>query len=93
MVLFKGEFLDILAVSCDSFNEETNRQIGRHQSGKGNLQCLQNVRDWCKKYHVAFKINTVVNTYNVDEDMNQSIRELAPVRWKVRNICNEIATD
>lgn len=78
-----GEFLDIMAVSCDSFNEEKNRQIGRHQSGKGNLKCLQNIRDWCRKYHVAFKINTVVNVYNVGEDMNENIRELAPVRWKV----------
>ena len=70
-------------MSCDSFNEEKNRQIGRHQSGKGNLKCLQNIRDWCRKYHVAFKINTVVNVYNVGEDMNDNIRELAPVRWKV----------
>ena len=72
-----------MAVSCDSFNEDTNSQIGRHQAGKGNLKCLQNVRDWCRKYHVAFKINTVVNVYNVDEDMNENIQELAPIRWKV----------
>lgn len=78
-----GEFLDIMAVSCDSFDEEKNRQIGRHQSGKGNLKCLQNIRDWCKQYHVAFKINTVVNTFNVDEDMTERIEELAPIRWKV----------
>lgn len=82
-----------MAVSCDSFNEEKNRQIGRHQSGKGNLKCLRNVRDWCRKYHVAFKINTVVNVYNVDEDMNDNIQELAPVRWKVSNIFREIVTD
>ena len=74
-----------MAVSCDSFNEEKNYQIGRHQSGKGNLKCLQNVRDWCRKYQVAFKINTVVNVYNVGEDMNENIRELDPVRWKVSN--------
>ena len=72
-----------MAVSCDSFDEEKNRQIGRHQSGKGNLKCLQNIRDWCKQYHVAFKINTVVNTFNVDEDMTERIEELAPIRWKV----------
>lgn len=72
-----------MAVSCDSFNEDTNSQIGRHQAGKGNLKCLQNVRDWCRKYHVAFKINTVVNVYNVDEDMNENIQKLAPIRWKV----------
>ena len=78
-----GEFLDIMAVSCDSFDEETNRLIGRYQTGKDHLRCLRNVRDWCRQYHVAFKINTVVNTYNVDEDMSHNIRELAPVRWKV----------
>ena len=78
-----GEFLDIMAVSCDSFNEETNRLIGRHQHGKDHLRCLENVRDWCRKYHVAFKINTVVNTYNVGEDMRENITRLAPIRWKV----------
>ena len=72
-----------MAVSCDSFNEETNRLIGRHQHGKDHLRCLENVRDWCRKYHVAFKINTVVNTYNVDEDMRENIKRLAPIRWKV----------
>lgn len=82
-MLFLGEFLDILAVSCDSFNEETNLQIGRHQNGKDHLRSLSNARDWCRKYHVAFKINTVVNSFNVEEDMNHKIQELAPVRWKV----------
>ena len=78
-----GAFLDIMAVSCDSFNEETNRLIGRHQHGKDHLRCLENVRDWCRKYHVAFKINTVVNTYNVGEEMRENITRLAPIRWKV----------
>ena len=32
---------------------------------------------------MAFKINTVVNTYNVDEDMRENIKRLAPIRWKV----------
>lgn len=72
-----------MAVSCDSFNEETIRLIGRHQHGKDHLRCLENVRDWCRKYHVAFKINTVVNTYNVGEDMRENIKRLAPIRWKV----------
>lgn len=83
ILVFSGEFLDILAVSCDSFNEETNRHIGRHQTGKDHLRCLKNARDWCRKYHVAFKVNTVVNKHNFHEDMNHNIRELAPIRWKV----------
>nr|CAL36990.1 viperine-like protein [Suberites domuncula] len=78
-----GEFLDILAISCDSFDEPTNRVIGRHQNKKHHLSSLTCVRDWCKEYRVAFKINTVVNTHNCDEDMSQEILDLDPVRWKV----------
>jgi len=41
------------------------------------------IREWCREYNVVFKLNSVINSYNVDEDMVQSIKELAPKRWKV----------
>ncbi|XP_067650380.1 S-adenosylmethionine-dependent nucleotide dehydratase RSAD2-like [Haliotis asinina] len=78
-----GEYLDILAVSCDSFDPETNQLIGRQQGGKSHLNSLLRVRDWCYKYKVAFKLNTVVNTYNKDEDMTGYVTALKPCRWKV----------
>uniref|UniRef100_A0A671KHS6 S-adenosylmethionine-dependent nucleotide dehydratase RSAD2 n=1 Tax=Sinocyclocheilus anshuiensis TaxID=1608454 RepID=A0A671KHS6_9TELE len=78
-----GDYLDILAVSCDSFNEDTNKVIGRGQGRKSHLDKLHKVRDWCRDYKVAFKINSVINTYNVDEDMTEQITALNPVRWKV----------
>lgn len=80
-----GKYLDILAVSCDSFDPETNRLIGRcsNSTKKDHLESLYRVRDWCQKYEVAFKINTVVNVHNKNEDMNACISELAPCRWKV----------
>ena len=75
-----GKYLDILAVSCDSFDENTNLVIGR---GKGeHITQLENVSKWCKKYNVMFKLNTVVNKYNFNEDMNQEIARLQPIRWK-----------
>lgn len=75
-----GKWLDILAVSCDSFDENTNVVIGR---GTGNhLPQLTNVANWCRTYGVMFKINTVVNKYNWDEDMNSQIAQLSPIRWK-----------
>jgi radical S-adenosyl methionine domain-containing protein 2 len=75
-----GRFIDIMAVSCDSFDETTNVKIGR---GTGNhVQHLQRLSVLCRQYGVKFKINTVVNRYNVNEDMNASIRQLAPFRWK-----------
>ncbi|KAL6477941.1 hypothetical protein MHYP_G00137760 [Metynnis hypsauchen] len=78
-----GEYLDILAISCDSFDEETNRAIGRTQGRKSHLDNLYKVRNWCRMYKVAFKINSVINTFNVHEDMIEHIASLNPVRWKV----------
>ncbi len=60
-----------------------NRKIGRHSKGKSHLETLLRVRDWCEKYHVLFKINSVINAYNVDEDMSDHIVKLNPVRWKI----------
>ena len=61
-----GEFLDILAISCDSFQEATNMLIGR---GEGNhLEKLENIHQWCRRYKVLFKINSVINKHNVKED-------------------------
>lgn len=78
-----GQYLDILAISCDSFNEETNRAIGRGQGNKNHVEKLMKIRSWCHQYKVAFKINTVVNTYNTDEDMTEWMLKLNPIRWKV----------
>lgn len=76
-----GQHLDILAVSCDSFNEATNIKIGR---GNGNnVAELRNIEKWLRKYGIMFKLNTVVCQYNKDEDMAAQVAELNPVRWKV----------
>ncbi|XP_058934768.1 S-adenosylmethionine-dependent nucleotide dehydratase RSAD2 [Kogia breviceps] len=78
-----GEYLDILAISCDSFDEQVNVLIGRGQGNKNHVENLQKLRTWCKDYRVAFKINSVINRFNVDEDMKEQIKALNPIRWKV----------
>lgn len=78
-----GEWLDILAVSCDSFDEATNRAIGRHSPRHHHLDKLYQISDWCARYRVAFKINSVINTHNWQEDMSAQILDLRPCRWKV----------
>lgn len=78
-----GYYLDIMAVSCDSFDEEVNKKIGRYAKGKKHLETLRLVRQWCEEYGVLFKVNTVVNTYNVNDNMVDEINELNPIRWKV----------
>lgn len=79
-----GEYLDILAISCDSFDEQVNVLIGRGQGNKNHVENLHKLRTWCKDYRVAFKINSVINRFNVDEDMTEHIKALNPIRWKVR---------
>ncbi|KAA6412686.1 MAG: IFN-inducible and antiviral [Lasallia pustulata] len=75
-----GQYIDIMAVSCDSFDETTNVKIGR---GTGShLKKFQQLCRTCKEYGVMFKVNTVVNRYNFQEDMNSAIQEIGPVRWK-----------
>lgn len=78
-----GDYLDILAISCDSFDEATNQLIGRAQGRKSHVDNLYKIRNWCQQFKVAFKINSVINTFNVDEDMVEPIMQLNPVRWKV----------
>lgn len=76
-----GRYLDILAVSCDSFDEQTNIKIGR---GNGdNVKQLFQLRDWCKEFGIKFKLNTVVCRYNVSENMVLQVAKLEPFRWKV----------
>jgi radical S-adenosyl methionine domain-containing protein 2 len=75
-----GQYIDVLAVSCDSFNEQTNIAIGR---GDGdNVTQLFKIRDWCRAFNIKFKLNTVVNRLNFKEDMVTNIEKLQPFRWK-----------
>lgn len=76
------QWLDILAVSCDSFDPETNKRIGRGVDGR-NIARLFQIAGWCKAHGVKFKLNTVVNIHNWNEDMTENIQKLAPFRWKV----------
>lgn len=75
-----GEYLDIMAVSCDSFDEATNTKVGR---GVGNhLKTVVSLSQKCKEHGIMLKINTVVNRYNFHEDMNAAIEKIQPFRWK-----------
>lgn len=75
-----GQHIDIIAVSCDSFNEQTNIDIGR---GSGdNVPKLFQIAAWCRAAGIKFKLNTVVCRPNHTEDMNAVVARLQPFRWK-----------
>ncbi|KAK1983666.1 hypothetical protein LZ30DRAFT_748468 [Colletotrichum cereale] len=83
-----GQFLDILAISCDSFVQQTNDAIGRTEDKQAptnadHVTQVFRIAEWCRSYGIMFKLNTVVNIHNWDEDMTAPIAALAPFRWKV----------
>ena len=81
-----GQFIDILAVSCDSFDDDINTVIGRRPRNKqrsNQTQVLSRVVEMCRAVGVDVKINTVVTANNWEEDACDAIRELQPKRWKV----------
>lgn len=78
-----GKWLDILAISCDSFNPETLRKIGRGAPRKDHLKQLLKIRELCRRHNVAFKINTVCCETNKTENLTEHIQSLDPVRWKI----------
>ncbi|CAG8973642.1 hypothetical protein HYALB_00002208 [Hymenoscyphus albidus] len=55
-------FIDILAISCDSFDPNTNIQIGRGKDGD-NIKTLTKIAGWCRELGIKFKINTVVSPF------------------------------
>jgi len=79
-----AKYVDVLGVSVDSFDKATNAAIGRGGDAEnGHVKRMLRVRDECSKHNVRFKLNTVVNSLNWKEDMNEQIEALDPYRWKV----------
>ena len=69
-----------MAVSCDSFDERTNVK-GAHGTGK-HMQKVKRLARMCETHDVLYKVNTVVNIHNFEEDMNTAIKKINPKCWK-----------
>ena len=79
-----SSYIDWIALSVDSSNEETQYKLGR---GTGNN--IQKIKEIVKVIHgvgIKLKINTVVTSLNWEEEMSNLIGELTPDRWKVFQI-------
>ena len=75
----KGQ-LDWIGLSIDSLNDETNTKIGRISKHNPNYYELVSR---IKMHGFKLKINTVVNRFNEDENMQDFINMANPLRWKV----------
>lgn len=80
--------LDWVALSIDSASEATHLALGRAEQGRTPI-CPAHYRDLARRLHAAgvrLKVNTVVTSLTMDEDMTAFIRALAPERWKVLRV-------
>lgn len=80
-------YLDILAMSIDSIEEQSNIASGRNQKGVViQKEHFKNIAMACHRHNVQLKINTVVSQFNHQETVTEFINELNPFRWKVMQV-------
>lgn len=81
-------YLDWIALSVDSLEDESNIKIGRSITGKKPLSkaYYYDLVDTIKKYGYGLKINTVVNKVNYKDDLTDFIEYANPQRWKVLQV-------
>lgn len=82
------KYLDWIAISIDSLNEEKNIKIGRAITGKKPLSndFYYDLINMIHKYNYGLKINTVVNKINYKDNLSTFIDFAKPKRWKVLQV-------
>lgn len=77
-------YLDILAISVDSVNPNTNLIAGCNDSGITlTTDKIKDISTACRIFGVSLKINTVVSQFNFNEKLTDFINEIKPFRWKI----------
>ena len=77
--------LDIIALSIDSVDSETQRKIGRVEKGKTliDAQRYLSLSEVIRERRIRLKVNTVVSSANYTEDFRSFIMDMQPERWKI----------
>lgn len=80
-------YLDIIGLSIDSIDDETNIKSGRSQAGKViKTEHIIEIANACKIFGVHLKVNTVVSRYNQHETLTNLINTIRPFRWKILQV-------
>lgn len=82
-----SSYLNILALSVDSIDDNTNLKSGRNEKGKViPKEKLLEIAEVCHIYGIHFKVNTVVFKLNKLEYLTDFVNQLKPFRWKVLQV-------
>ena len=84
-IALMAPYLDILTLSIDSDNPDTNRNSGRCKKNNeiASRAHFISIAVECRKRNIAIKINTVVSKFNISETLTNLINEIRPFRWKI----------
>ena len=81
--------LDWLGLSIDAPDDEIHAKMGRGRKGEIAVgkskhldRCLE-VWEMGKILGFGLKLNTMVNSQNINSDMSDLVRRLSPTRWKI----------
>jgi len=78
------QLIDMIGISIDSLDENTNYKIGRVWNKKPlNYLFYNNFINMIKSTNINLKINTVVSLLNKEENFSDFINTSNPERWKV----------
>jgi radical S-adenosyl methionine domain-containing protein 2 len=82
----KGD-LDWITLSIDSASDETHRRLGRAVNGKAiTLADYALMATWTQLAGMRLKVNTVVTSVNMGEDLSNLIAAIRPERWKILQV-------
>lgn len=76
--------LDWITLSIDTIDSKNQIKIGRETKGKyiSENDFLEKVK-LIKNHNIRFKLNTVVNSVNRNENLIEFVKKIKPERWKI----------
>ncbi|PSW18885.1 radical SAM protein [Photobacterium swingsii] len=82
--------MSMIGISYDSANQACQQQIGRNTRSGSVItpRQLSNISHLIRKHapKTELKINTVVNQFNINEDLSSLISEVKPDKWKLLQV-------
>ena len=76
--------LDILTLSVDSTDPATSARIGRSRKNSTKpAPDYESIATEATRLGIRVKINTVVNRFNVTENLGTALLRFMPIRWKI----------
>ena len=88
-LLRMSSYLDWLGLSIDASNDKIHAHIGRGRIGEirdnksSHLKRCLEISRFAKKIGYGLKLNTVVCSENIFDDMSELVSEMQPNRWKL----------